>query len=147
VLTIEKYNAQGGGMHFPDMNAPGAGSNTQQVYLAPGQNIYKQRDSWMFSPFVTGLRMKKVSDDAQNLLTWQDGTVAVGMRKIGKGAIIEFGAKSDSGGGTAVNWYKPILESLQVALNNASVEVPAKPDARNMDDYFFREYVFTPSAA
>ncbi len=52
----------------------------------------------MFSPFVTGLRMKKVADDAQDLLTWQDGTVAVGMHKIGKGAIIEFGAKGDSGG-------------------------------------------------
>jgi hypothetical protein len=140
VLTIEKYDAQGHHVHFPDMNAPGAGSNTQQLYLAPGQDIYKQRDGWMFSPFVTGLRMKKVKDDAQDLLTWQDGTVAVGLRRIGKGAIIEFGAKGDSGGGTAPDWYRPIFESLGVATNNASVQVPGKPDARNLDDYFFREY-------
>ena len=92
VLTIEKYNATGGGIHFDDMNAPGAGSNTQLVFPAPGQEIYKQQDDWMKTPWITGLRMKKVADDAQDLLVWKDGTVAVGMRKIGKGAIIEFGA-------------------------------------------------------
>jgi hypothetical protein len=140
VLTIEKYNDQGGGLRFPDMNAPGAGSNTQQVYLAPGQNIFKQRDNWMFTPYVTGLRMKKVKDDAQDLLTFADGTVAVGMRKIGRGQIIEFGAKSDSGGGTAVGWYRPILEWLHVKTNRVAVDVAGKPDAHNLGDYFCREY-------
>jgi hypothetical protein len=140
VLTIEKYNATGGSVHFDDMNAPEAGSNTQLVFPAPGQPIYKQQDDWMKTPWITGLRMKKVADDAQDLLVWKDGTVAVGMRKLGKGAIIEFGAKSDSGGGTAPNWYRPIFDYLHVKMNSVSVEMPGKPDAHNLGDYFLREY-------
>lgn len=140
VLTIEKYGADGHGLHFDDPNAPDAGSNTQQVYLAPNQTIYKQRDAWMFSPYITGLRMKKVNNDTQDLLTWQDGTVAVGLRKIGKGSIIEFGPKSDSGGATAPDWYRPILESLHIRLNRTAIQIAGKPDAHNLGEYFSREY-------
>jgi hypothetical protein len=141
VLTIEKVDSQFRHIAFPDMNAPGAGSNTQQVYLAPGQDIFKQRDGWMFTPWITGLRMKKVADDAQDLLTWQDGTVAVGMRKIGKGRIIEFGCKGDSGGGTAWSWYKPIFEWLHVKTNRVAAEVVGKPNGgQQLGDYFLREY-------
>jgi hypothetical protein len=140
VLTIEKYAAEFRHIQFPDPTAPEAGSNTQEVFPAPGQQIYKQQDGWMKTGYITGLRMKKVADDAQDLLVWKDGTVAVGMRKIGKGAIIEFGAKSDSGGGTARDWYRPILDSLHVRFNRTEIQVAGKPDAQNLGDYFSREY-------
>lgn len=140
VLTIEKYDAQGHGMKFPDPNAPGAGSNTQPVFLAPDQQIYTERGPWMSSPYVTGLRMKKMAPDAQDLLTWKDGTVAVGLRKIGKGAIIEFGAKGDSAGSVAPDWMLPILKSIGVKMNRTDVQMAGKPNARNLSDYFCREY-------
>ena len=95
----------------------------------------------MKSPFITGLRMKKVGADSQDLLTWKDGTVAVGMRKIGKGAIIEFGTKGDGVGSTPnMESLEAVLKNAGVAINRADVQVPDKPDASNLGDYFFRDY-------
>ena len=46
-----------------------------------------------------GLSMKKMANDAQDLAYWKDdGSVAIGMRPLGKGCIIEVGCRFTKGG-------------------------------------------------
>jgi hypothetical protein len=49
-------------------------------------------DSWN-GVAANGLHLRRSADDAQDLLLWQDGTVAAGMRPLGKGFIVDLGAK------------------------------------------------------
>jgi hypothetical protein len=137
VLSLEQFDDQGHTLEAPNPKATPAHLTLQP---AAGQTIYQAED-WMKLPYYNGLRLKKVAADAQDLLTWSDGTVAVGMRKIGKGAIIEFGCK---GGGqpwlgidTAV--FHPIFKMAGVKPNTIDVNLD-KPSA-NLRDYTFRHYV------
>ena len=63
---------------------------TRKLKLAPGQNVFK--GDWYKTP-ANGLSMKKVASDAQDLVMWEDGSTAIGMRPLGKGFIVEVGCK------------------------------------------------------
>ena len=63
---------------------------TRKLKLAPGQNIFK--GDWYQTP-ANGLSLKKIAPDAQDLVLWEDGSTAVGMRPLGKGYIVEVGCK------------------------------------------------------
>lgn len=59
---------------------------------APGQTMFS--GTWnRVDMRANGLTLEKVAPDAQDLMLWADGGVAVGIRKLGKGAIIQVGAK------------------------------------------------------
>jgi hypothetical protein len=140
VLTIEKFDAKGNAMRF-DKDPNPAGSDQQPLKPAPGQQIYPSQQPWMNTPYVTGLRMKKAADDVQDLMLWQDGTVAIGMRKLGKGTIVEFGAKNNGEPyiGISEDAVLPLLKWAGVKMNtvDSALEDPA---AQNLQKYFFREY-------
>ncbi|MDD5199075.1 MAG: hypothetical protein PHC88_04670 [Terrimicrobiaceae bacterium] len=57
---------------------------------ASGQKIYGA--DWN-GVRANGLHLEKIAPEAQNLLLWSDGSVAAGMRPLGKGFIVELGAK------------------------------------------------------
>ncbi len=57
---------------------------------APGQPVF---DAAWDSVQANGLHLKKVASDAQDLLLWNDGTVAAGVRPLGRGFIVQLGAK------------------------------------------------------
>lgn len=59
--------------------------------VCAGQTIFSP-ENWD-NVQANGLHLKKIFPNCQNLMLWNDGTVAVGMRKIGKGFIIDVGAK------------------------------------------------------
>ena len=59
------------------------------VTLAPGQTVLATPPWNTFN--AAGLSLKNVAADCQNLLLWQDGSVAVGMRPLGKGWIVHVG--------------------------------------------------------
>jgi hypothetical protein len=62
-----------------------------QLKWAPNQPIFS--GDWMNLSPSDGLSLKKVADDVQDLAYWKDGSVAIGMRPLGKGAIIEIGCR------------------------------------------------------
>lgn len=143
VLTIEKFDAHGNAMRFDPKDPNPAGSTQQPLFPAPGQQIYPTTQAdWMKTPFVTGLRMKKAADDVQDLVLWQDGTVAIGMRKLGKGAIIEFGAKNNGQPwlGVSIDALIPLLKWAGVRPNSIDAALD-DPKAQNLMQYFFRQYV------
>lgn len=52
---------------------------------------------------LDGLKLERVASDARDLVLWEDGSVAVGMRPLGKGFIIQVGCKfSDRGMGDRI---------------------------------------------
>jgi hypothetical protein len=142
VLTQERFDSEGRTLEFPNDPHPLGTPSHLTLKPADGQKIYRSVEPWMNSPYHNGLRMKKRAGDAQDVLLWSDGTVAVGMRKIGRGAIIEFGCKH--GGqpwlGIEPDALKSLLTWAGVKPNPVDVAVD-KPGARLQADYNFRSYV------
>ncbi|HEX3133499.1 MAG TPA: beta-galactosidase [Planctomycetota bacterium] len=138
VLTYDTFPPDThGGPPLP----PPPGSANQSLAPAPGQTIYTSAALWM-SHRDTGLRLKKVAADTQDLLLWQDGTVAVGMRPLGTGRIIQFGYK-EPGAGVRITpeAFFPILDHLGVRRNEAKVEVTCASEPQKARGCFYREYV------
>jgi hypothetical protein len=66
--------------------------------LAPGQTLFAADKMDPHLNNGSGLHLRKVAPDCQDLLVWKDGTIAAGMRPLGKGYIIDFGVHTDSVG-------------------------------------------------
>jgi hypothetical protein len=141
VLTSEKFDAHGLSMHFDPKDPNPAGTSAQPFHPAPGQTLFPKVEPWMTTPYVTGLRMKKIAPDAQDLLVWDDGTVAAGMRKIGKGMIVEMGTKNNGQPwlGMDIGAFIPILKLAGVKPNPVDVSFD-KPNTILLNNYFFRNY-------
>ncbi len=58
--------------------------------LAPGQTLLAD-DALAGFDHDWGERLQKNDPDCQDLVMWDDGTVAAGVRKLGKGMVINFG--------------------------------------------------------
>jgi len=144
VLTVEKFSRDGRnpGRFAPDDPNPGSMTQPLGGPARNGQQVYKRREAWMDSPHLTGLRMKRVAEDAQDLLLWKDGTVAVGMRMLGAGRIIEFGCKySGKGLNVPKEAFFPIFAMAGIRKNGGRLKVTSRDDARLYQHFILREYV------
>jgi hypothetical protein len=63
--------------------------------LAPGQPVLSGDLPANLKPNRGGMRMQKIAPDAIDLLHWNDGSVAAGMRPLGRGYIVQWGYWSD----------------------------------------------------
>ncbi|WP_269522728.1 beta-galactosidase [Coraliomargarita parva] len=63
---------------------------SRKVHPAEGQDVYS--GDWTYAN-GNGLTLEPVAEDVVPLLLWEDGSIAVGMRPLGKGWIIQLGAK------------------------------------------------------
>lgn len=72
------------------LNPDGSVDESGTLHAAPSQAIY---DSSLNGVRANGLHLEKVAADARNLLLWDDGSVAAGVRPLGKGYIVQLGAK------------------------------------------------------
>ncbi|MGA2499439.1 MAG: hypothetical protein ABSH20_16990 [Tepidisphaeraceae bacterium] len=75
--------------HGPD----GKALNPRHLVPAPGQEIFKGEDWPKASNYANGLTLKKQLPECQDLMLWPDGSTAVGLRRLGKGAVIHVGVK------------------------------------------------------
>ena len=66
--------------------------NWRGVRPAPGQAIFGA-EHWAADLRGNGLSLKKVAPECRNLLLWADGTVAAGLRPLGKGFVVHLGVK------------------------------------------------------
>jgi hypothetical protein len=76
--------------HIDHLTADGGVEESGQLTAAPGQAIIAP--AWDKTP-ANGLHLVRTAADVQDLLLWQDGSVAAGMRPLGKGMIVQLGAK------------------------------------------------------
>jgi hypothetical protein len=61
--------------------------------LAPGQRMFKAEDWPPGAIAANGLKLEKIAPECQDLLTWEDGSTAIGLRPLGKGYVIHMGLK------------------------------------------------------
>lgn len=61
--------------------------------VAPGQPVF-QSDEWT-SPGLraNGLKLKPTASDCTDLMRWEDGSTAIGLRPLGKGYVVHMGLK------------------------------------------------------
>lgn len=72
------------------LGAGGGIGETGTLQAASEQQVYA---TGLNGVTANGLHLKKVAPEAQNLLLWNDGSVAAGMRPLGQGYIVQLGAK------------------------------------------------------
>lgn len=76
--------------HIDPLDSDGEVLQPRSMRPAPDQEVFS--GNWRRVP-ANGLTLEKIEPDAQDLMLWQDGGVAVGMRRLGKGVIIQVGCK------------------------------------------------------
>ncbi len=107
--------------HIDPHDRQGNPLTRRELRMAPGQEVFQ--GDWDHVRDANGLSLKKQSPDCQDLLLWADGSVAAGMRRIGKGAIVNLGLKfvGDAGnGGSTGRMFEDILRWAKVRRTPAT---------------------------
>ena len=65
------------------------------INLAPGQPVF-DHDYWAKTRPASGLALKKAAPECRDLMVWDNGTTAVGMRPLGKGCVFDLGSTPES---------------------------------------------------
>ncbi len=65
------------------------------INLAPGQPVF-DHDYWAKTRPASGLALKKVAPECRDLMVWDNGTTAIGMRLFGRGYVIDLGSTPES---------------------------------------------------
>ena len=80
--------------HIDRLTPAGDPAETRTLQLAPGQTLYDEAALASLNAVpANGLSLRPAAADVHDLLLWDDGTVAAGYRRLGKGMIIDLGCK------------------------------------------------------
>jgi hypothetical protein len=118
--------------------------------LVPGQTLFPAD----FDPHLkngSGLHLRKALPDCQDLLTWTaDGSIAAGLRPIGKGLIIDMGVHTDSVGWgdsrTMTTLFDAVLDHAKIprdpiSLQNVALDPSVLSHDADTRSLFFRHYL------
>ncbi len=104
------------GFKVQDVDMLGSSGEPEQIRRlkpAPDQPVF--HGDWNYAK-ANGLSLAPIMPDAKPLMLWEDGTVAVGMRAIGRGAIIQVGCKFTG---------KRIMDRYEPGPNDRNPQLPA----------------------
>jgi hypothetical protein len=76
--------------HIDRISADGTPAESGTLRSVAGQEVFGE--AWN-GIAANGLHLERVATDVRDLLQWQDGSVAAGARPLGKGWIVQLGAK------------------------------------------------------
>jgi hypothetical protein len=83
VTGVDKLSANGDGL-------PG-----RKLRPAPGQKVFHgDVPAWRYAENSQGLSLKKIDPACEDLLLWEDSSVAAGVRRLGKGQVFHLGSNS-----------------------------------------------------
>ena len=79
-----------------DRLAPnGDGRPSRHLHPVNGQTVFDpSAPGWQWVQTSAGLSLQKKDSVCEDLLQWEDGSVAAGMRRLGKGGVISLGSNS-----------------------------------------------------
>ena len=112
VVRIDRYG---------DGNWP---QESHLLKLAPQQTVFQSKP-WDGGVRGSGLSLRRVSPDAQDLMLWEDGSVAAGLRQLGSGSVIHLGITFEALGDRTAS---PMLTALlgQIIDHLQVARVPAR---------------------
>jgi len=93
--------------HVCDFDADGNPKQWEPVKTVPGQAVFTD-SAWSNNYSGAGMKLAKISPECQDLMLWPDGSVAAGLRPLGKGFVVDLGVRFHQGtllwgGGDATN--------------------------------------------
>ncbi len=93
--------------------ADGGEGRTRGFRVLEDQTIFRQED-WPLEKrhYANGLSLEPVATDCQDLMLWEGGEVAAGMRPLGKGYVLHMGIKFGAGRGGGGGNYGMLLERI-----------------------------------
>lgn len=78
------------------VNADGYPNNWGPATAVPGQTVL-HNPIWSGGVNAAGPELTKVAPECRNILTWRDGSVALGIRPLGKGYVVNVAEHTDIG--------------------------------------------------
>jgi hypothetical protein len=89
------------------LNSYGDSLSPRKLHLVTGQSVFHNDDpNWRYAENGGGESLKKIDPACVDLLQWDDGSIAAGMRKLGKGMVINLGSNSGVLPGQVLAWLK-----------------------------------------
>ena len=76
--------------HIDRLKNDGGVDESAQLKIAPDQKVFGAE---LDGVRANGLHLERVAPEAQPLLLWPDGSIAAGVRPLGKGFVVQLGAK------------------------------------------------------
>jgi Icc-related predicted phosphoesterase len=97
---------------------------SSRLSYAPGQTFFdSQFLRSLGNRSANGIMLKKVKPECQDLLKWADGSTAVGLRPLGKGYVVNIGAKFVE---TTLRWQDNRTRMLlEAVLKRAKIQANA----------------------
>jgi hypothetical protein len=91
-----------------DKLAPnGDGMPGRRLHVVPNQVVFDPTTpDWQYAESTAGLSLKKIDPACEDLLQWDDGSIAAGVRHLGKGLVVDLGANSGVLPGQVLKWLK-----------------------------------------
>ena len=123
ISRLTGYRVTGIDPHRPD----GGEGRTRRFTFVEGQPIFAPEDFRVDkNHYANGLSLERVSDDCRDLIRWEDGPVAAGLRKLGRGYVVHLGIKFGNGrgggGGNYLKIFRRVLEWAEVPALGARAE-------------------------
>ncbi|MDR0328329.1 MAG: hypothetical protein LBI05_08550 [Planctomycetaceae bacterium] len=99
----------------------------RKLRIAENQTIFSEEHWAENQRSGNGLSLEKVAPECENLLYWEDGSVAAGIRPLGKGYVIHLGAKFSNttiwwGNGATKTVFEQILDWRKTSKHPARAE-------------------------
>jgi hypothetical protein len=123
--------------------------HNREIAPAPNQTIYTA-ETWKpeLSYGSAGLSLKKVAPECKDLLVWKDGSIAAGMRPLGKGYIFDLGVKYDGvgwGDRTGTNQlFDAILDFAKIPRDPIQLQnsaFPGSTDVVDQNQFYYRHFL------
>jgi hypothetical protein len=85
----------------------GDGLPGRRLHPAPGQKVFHDDvPQWRYAEHSAGLSLKRTDPACEDLLLWDDGSVAAGVRTLGRGRVFNLGSNSAVLPGQILQWLK-----------------------------------------
>lgn len=113
IARLTGYRVTGIDAHAPD----GHGAHTRKFRIVD-EAIWSTA-AWPADRehHANGLSLERVAPECRDLVRWQDGPVAAGLRPLGRGTVVHLGLKfggARGGGGNPVRWLGELLDWAKV---------------------------------
>ena len=94
------------GFKVADLDRP-----ARKLHFATGQRIFNETRGWDSKSF-SGLTLEKQEPECSDLMQWDDGTTAIGLRPVGKGFVVAVGP--EFGNNEALRLFKGIFDWARI---------------------------------